>query len=192
MHGAAKTLVTEDEYLALEKTASERHEFRSGQIVAMAGGSPLHNLICANLIRSLSTLLGGRSCLVLTSDQRVRVSATGNYAYPDVTVVCGAIERHSKDSSTITNPLVIFEVLSEGTEAFDRGAKFADYRSVPSLAEYVLVSTAERRVEHFRRVEVGHWMLTEARGDGRIQMPALDLALPLADLYDKIDLVSGE
>ncbi|MSP61361.1 MAG: Uma2 family endonuclease [Myxococcales bacterium] len=191
MNSAARGLATEDEYLAAERRSETRHEFVNGEIVAMAGGSQRHNLIGGNLARALGNALAGRPCLVFPSDQRVAVTATGLYTYPDVTVVCGPPRSHPKDPSSLVNPILLAEVLSEATEAYDRGAKFAHYRNLPSLAEYLMVSTDERRVEHYRRIEPDQWLLTARVGATAIALPALEVTIALDDVYAKVELLDA-
>jgi Uma2 family endonuclease len=182
--------VTVDEYLVRERASETKHELVNGVVVAMAGASPRHVLIATNVTIALGRLLGSRPCLVLGSDQRVAVEATGLYTYPDATVVCERPRFDPKDATTLVNPLVIVEVLSDSTEAYDRGAKFAHYRSVPSLAEYVLVAQNERRVEHYRRLEGGQWLLTAYEGDdAKVALPALSVELAIREIYSKIELL---
>lgn len=109
--------VTEDEYLAQERVATQKHELVNGHIVAMAGGSPRHNAICANLLRAIGTSSRGGPCTPLTSDQRVHVPATGLFTYPDVTVVCGEAKFHPKDAHVLLTPTLLIEVVSPTTEA---------------------------------------------------------------------------
>jgi Uma2 family endonuclease len=181
---------SEAEYLAREQTSSTKHEYINGEIVAMSGATPEHNLVAANITGVLRERLRDRPCLVLSSDQRVHVRATKLRCYPDVTVVCGPIERDAIDSMAIVNPVVIVEVLSETTEAYDRGAKFAHYRHLSTLMEYVLVSPADRRVEHYRRLESAQWLLSEVTGpEASLTLPALGLAVPLAEIFAKLDLL---
>jgi Uma2 family endonuclease len=174
--------LSEREYLELERTAEQKHEYVDGEVVAMAGGSPRHALIAANVIGTLRSLLRGTPCRPLTSDLRVHVPATGLYTYPDVTVICGPPILHPEDASVVLNPRVIFEVLSDSTEAYDRGAKFAHYRHIETLEEYVLVSHRERTLEHFRRVDGGQWLYT-AYASGAVALPALGIELPLDEVY---------
>jgi Uma2 family endonuclease len=189
MHKAVPR-VTADEYLARERVSDTKHELVNGVVVAMAGASPRHVAIAGNVTGALRDLLRAGPCLVLPVDLRVAVEATGLYTYPDVTVVCDRPRFDPKDENTLTNPLVIVEVLSDSTEAYDRGAKFAHYQSVPSLAEYLLVAQAERRVEHFRRLESGQWLLTVYQGDdATVTLPALSAELPLREIYMKLDLL---
>lgn len=180
---------TEEEYLRAERRSETKHEWRNGKIMAMAGGSPKHNVIAGNVLAALKAALRGRRCLVLPSDQRVHVVATGLYTYPDVTVTCDRPQFHTVDRDSLTNPRVIVEVLSKATEAYDRGRKFRHYQSIPSFVEYVLVSQTERRVEHFHRLETRQWLLTTVEGDGVVALPALDCELRLADIYEDLDLL---
>lgn len=175
------------EYLTAERTSPAKHEFVNGEVVAMAGGSPAHNLLSVNLGRRLAELVSAKPCVVLSSDQRIHVPATGLFAYPDVSVVCDRPLLHPDDDHTVTNPRVIVEVLSDSTEGYDRGAKFAHYQSIPSLDEYVLVSSKERRVEHYRRQSNTHqWLLTVYTAEAdEIAFPALGGAVRMRDVYEK-------
>lgn len=150
---------------------------------------PEHNAIVGSTTAALENALRGRPRFVLPADQRVHVPETGLYTYPDIAVVRGKIERHPDNPETLMNPLVIVEVLSKSSESNDRGAKFAHYRRISSLKEYVLVSQDERRVEHFRRVAEGDWLLREYLGDATVSFPALGIEIPLAGIYQKLDLL---
>jgi Uma2 family endonuclease len=188
---AEQILVTEDEYLEHERRSEAKHELIHGVIVAMAGASREHNAIAGNVVRALGALLKERRCLVFPSDQRVHVEATGLFTYPDVTIACDGLRFHPKQRDTLLNPRVIVEVLSDSTEAYDRGAKFAHYRTIPSLLEYVLVSQHEHRIEHYRRLDTGQWVLTAYEGDAAsVALPALGCELPLAEVYDKLDMLA--
>ena len=187
-----RPVVTAAEYLARERSSETKHELVNGEIVAMAGASPLHNLLSMNMGRALGNMLAGKPCIVLSSDQRVHIPETGLFAYPDVTVVCGRPEFHPEDDHTLVNPKVIVEVLSDSTEAYDRGAKFSHYQSLPSFEEYVLVSTRDQRVEHYRRQGAGSWLLTvHTEADAQIVFPALGGAVKLGGVYEKSDAVSA-
>jgi Uma2 family endonuclease len=178
------SLVSDDEYLVLERAATTKHELVNGHVVAMAGATPRHNAMVANVLASLVPQLRGRGCRPLASDQRVHVPATGLYAYPDVTIVCGELAFHPKDAMTITNPKVIIEVLSDGTEAFDRGAKFAHYRGIPSLQTYVLITQHEPRVERYERGSGAEWVFHETVGESSsLALDAVGATIGLADLY---------
>jgi Uma2 family endonuclease len=183
---------TEAEYLALESASDTKHEFLDGAIVAMAGGKPAHNALAANMMAALVALTRGKGCLVLSSDQRVHVPATGLYTYPDVTVACG--ERRYRDDTppSLLTPTLLVEVTSDSTEAHDRGTKFLHYQAIPSLCEYVIVSHRERRIDHLRRLESGQWLATAySRDDDAVALPALGGTVCLGDVYAGIDLAEG-
>jgi Uma2 family endonuclease len=190
MTAAAPSRFTEDEYLERERRSETKHELIHGEIVAMSGATLKHNAIAANVITALKARLKGRGCFVLGSDQRVHVAASGLYTYPDVTVVCDKPKFHPKDKDTLLNPRVLIEILSSSTEAYDRGAKFAHYRSILSLEEYVLVAQNGQRVECFRRIEAGEWLLTLREGDGAVlPLRGLGCEIPLAEIYEDTALL---
>ncbi|MCC6552513.1 MAG: Uma2 family endonuclease [Polyangiaceae bacterium] len=181
-------LVGADEYIARERAGDTKHELLRGVIIAMAGASPRHNAIAANVIGLLHGLLRGGPCSVLTSDQRVYIEETDLYTYPDVTVVCGKPLFHAKCLDTLLNPRVIVEVLSDSTADYERGPKFAHYRRLASFEEYLCISQLEKRVEHSRRIETGQWLLTEHKGDDAVVvLTALGCELRLADIYENAD-----
>ena len=192
MAQAAPLSSSEDAYIAQERLAPTKSELIHGVIVAMAGASVKHNLIASNISGELRSQLRDRPCIVLGSDQRLCVEATGLYTYADVTVVCGPAKFHAKFSDTLINPKLIVEVLSKSTEGYDRGAKFAHYRRIPSLAEYVLVSQIARRVEHHRRLETAQWVLTEFEGEAVVELPSLEAVLKLSEVYAKTDTLATD
>jgi Uma2 family endonuclease len=147
------------EYLEFEATADVKHEYLDGEVYAMAGGTIAHGALAIAMGTALSNALAGRRCRVLSSDVRVRAQATGLSTYPDLSVVCGQIETAPDDPHGVLNPVVIVEVLSDSTEAYDRGAKAAHYRRIPSLREYVLVNQREPLIEVYRRNERSNWEL---------------------------------
>lgn len=175
-----KARLTEAEYLRVDRTAACKSQFLDGEMFAMAGGTIEHGLIATNLARELGNRLKGRPCIPFNSDVRIKVEATGLYTYPDLSVICGPIQRAEDADDTATNPTVLVEVLSESTEAYDRGGKFAHYRQIPSLREYLLVSQKEARIEKFTLESEGRWTFNEAAGLGAI--------LPLASLKTEISL----
>lgn len=189
MKPAHRDLATEAEYLERERSSQAKHEFINGEIIAMAGASMLHNLIAANVLGALRNALAGRPCLVLGSDQRVNVEASRMYTYPDVSVLCAKAIPHRADSSTLLNPQLIVEVLSDATEVYDRGAKFAHYQLLDSLKEYLLVSQQERRAEHYRRMDSGQWLLTVVKERGSIELPSLGVTVGLDEVYRNAELV---
>ncbi len=173
---------TYSEYLALEAHANVRHEFFEGEIYAMAGGTPEHAAFCVNVSTAFNVQLRDRGCRVHSSDLRIRVLETGLATYPDITVVCGRAELDPVDRNTITNPVVVVEVLSPGTAEYDRGEKLAQYQRIPSLREVVLVAHDERLIEIWRREEGGAWIRSEARS-GSIRIASIDCTLDVADVY---------
>ncbi len=181
---------TPEEYLALERQAQCKSEYYAGEIFPMAGASRWHNLIVTNVIRELSLQLKGRPCTTYPSDMRVKVSPTGLYTYPDVTVVCGEAQSEDNQQDTLLNPTLIVEVLSESTEAYERGGKFAHYRKLTWLMEYVLITQTKPHIEHYVRQPDNRWLLSEADSlPDTIQLPSIDCHLALAEVYDKVDLV---
>lgn len=170
-------------YLEGEAGSEAKHEFLDGRIFAMAGGTPAHARLGANVPASLSAQLRGRPCVVFGSDLRVRVLETGLATYPDVSVVCGALEHDPEDSNAITNPVVLVEVLSDSTEAYDRGQKFAHYRRIPSLREYVMVSQRERRIERYSANDDGTWTLSEAGPGGEARLESIACVLEVDAVY---------
>ena len=186
----AQKRYTPEEYLALERQAQCKSEYYAGDICAMAGASRWHNLIVTNVLREISLQLKGRPCTTYPSDMRVKISPTGLYTYPDVTVVCGAAQFEDTQQDTLLNPTLIVEVLSESTEAYDRGGKFAHYRKLTSLMEYVLIAQTKPHVEHYVRQPDNRWLLAEADSlHQTLHLPSIDCHLVLAEVYDKVDIV---
>lgn len=172
------------DYLAFERDSEVKHEFDAGDILAMSGGTARHSALAVKIATAMETARAP-GCTVFQSDMRVRVAATGRATYPDVSMVCGPIEYDPDDAAhtTITNPVLLVEVLSVTTEKGDRGNKWMHYQRIESLQEYVLVSQ-EARVEIFRRTPSGTWEYFEVR-EGNIRLvsgPTLDLAVLYADL----------
>lgn len=186
----ARQQMTEAEYLAFDAASPERNEFYNGEVVAMAGAEPVHGAVTVELTVLLRQRLGGRPCLVWSESLRVRIGETGAYVYPDIAITCGRPELADTRPRTLLNPLVVVEVLSDSTESHDRGAKFAHYQRRASLREYVLVSTGQRRIEHYQRIDEGGWHYREYTGDDVLALPALGVEIPLADIYAQADLLA--
>jgi Uma2 family endonuclease len=184
----ASHYITPEEYLAAERAADHKSEYFNGQVFAMAGCSPAHNRITINLIREIDTLLLDGPCVTYNSDQRVKIPATGLYTYPDLVVVCGEAEYDQPDPETLLNPTLIIEVLSPSTEAYDRGAKFAHYQSLPSLREYVLVAQDRARVERYVRRQQT-WELFNYEGLGAaLSLGCAGGDITLARIYNRVTL----
>jgi Uma2 family endonuclease len=172
------------EYLVAEAKSDVRHEFLDGEVFAMAGGTPEHAALAVAISGDLRVALRGKPCRVYSSDLRVRIEATGLTTYPDVSVVCGKLEISAQDPHAIVNPVVLIEVLSESSESYDRGAKAAHYRRIPSLREYVLVAQHEPLVEVYRRNEHGRFELFEARPGEPLELSSVGAALDVRALYE--------
>ncbi|HEX4420900.1 MAG TPA: Uma2 family endonuclease [Kofleriaceae bacterium] len=171
------------EYLALDAASELRHEFVAGTIVAMAGGSIEHGRIIGQVQYLLRVALAGKPCAVLASDVRVRIRAADRATYPDVLVVCGAIQNDADDAHAIVNPTVIIEVLSDSTAAVDREDKSFDYRRLPSLSEYVLIAQRERSIEVFRRNGPRRWTVDELLAGERLALTSLGVELAVDEIY---------
>lgn len=185
----AQPRLTPQDYLAWERRQEGRHEYVNGEIHAMTGASRKHNLICANLLASLHGQLRGRPCEVYANDMRVKVDATGLYTYPDLVVACDRPEFEDAEVDTLVNPVLIVEVLSGSKENYDRGAKFAHYRALPSLLEYLLVAQNEYWVEHYARQPGERWLLSDYRGlEAFLTLASIDCRIALRDLYERLEL----
>lgn len=178
-----RAVVTEATYLAMERAADTKHELRDGDILAMAGASPRHNRIAARCVAELDAALRGGACAPLGSDQRVHIPATGNYCYPDITVVC-VPQYHAEDPDSITNPRAIVEVLSRSTQKDDRGTKFEDYRSIEGFAEYVLLWQDRVHVEIRRREGARRWTIEELGAGEVLELRSVGVTLSIDALYD--------
>jgi Uma2 family endonuclease len=177
---------TAQEYLTWERQQPTRHEFFQGEVFAMGGATREHNLLVVNITAELRNALRKRPCETYPSDMRVKVPATGLYTYPDASVVCGKPEFEDSSLDTLLNPLVLVEVLSDSSERYDRGKKFEQYRSIPSLTDYVLVSQEHVLVEHFRRGEGGTWVLSEVRAGGRVELAGPECTIEVDEIYFKV------
>ncbi|MBX2800219.1 MAG: Uma2 family endonuclease [Myxococcales bacterium] len=188
MEQAAPQRLTFAEYLSLDRAADRRHEFVDGWAVAMAGGSRAHAELIGSAVWCLRNATIGSTCRVYSSDLRLRVLATGRAYYPDGSVVCGPVETDPEDSETVTNPVVVVEVLSKSTEADDRGSKWQDYQLLPSLQHYLLVSQWSVRVEHFRRGEDGTWTYSDHGPGEEIQLDPPGVSIQVDDLFRGVQL----
>jgi len=182
MAGEPATRTSYADYLAFERTAPTKHEYVAGMVVAMAGGSPEHARLAGRLARLIGVAIEGRPCDVFSSDLRVRILETNRSTYPDLTVVCGRRETAPDDHEAIVNPTILLEVLSDSTEADDRGEKFAHYRRLASLQEYVLVAQKTQRIEVYRR-EGERWVLTEHGPGTMAELPSIDARFSVDEVY---------
>lgn len=175
--------MTYAEYCELERSAASKHEYLRGEVFAMAGGTIEHGRLAARIIYLLTRELERRPCRVLSSDVRVRIEATDLDTYPDASVVCGPVETSVSDPNAILNPVALVEVLSDSTEAYDRGQKASHYRRIPTLQVYLLVSQQEPRVELQVRASDGRWSLIEAAAGQRVDIEPLGIALDVDEVY---------
>lgn len=180
---------TPEEYLSLERLSELRHEYLDGSVYAMAGESVAHSLICYNLGGITHAQLRGTPCRGFSPNMKVRAGEGGLYAYPDLTIVCGEPAFADARSDVLTNPTVIFEVLSPSTEAYDRGEKFSRYRAqVESLRDYVLIAQDKPRAERHARRDDGSWELSVVEGlGGVLELPSAGCRLPLAEIYERVE-----
>jgi Uma2 family endonuclease len=184
-------VVSPEEFHEFEELSEVKHEFWNGTIVAMAGGTDNHSIICGNIAGAARELLKGKPCRARNSENRVRIESANAEYYPDALLFCPPGRFAGKGDRVLLNPQVIFEVLSDSTEKIDRGSKFRVYRACASITDYVLVSQDRVLVEHFRRVEEG-WLLRSFNSlEDSLQFPDLEVALPLSEIYDELDLSSA-
>ena len=191
-----QVVYSEEEYLALEREAEERHEYLDGQIYAMAGESPEHGTICVNITATLHNQLRRTNCQVFTKDIKVRSGPKprfghrpkGLYSYPDLLVVCGEMKFLDERRDVLLNPTVIIEVLSPTTEAFDRGEKWRRYQTwLPDLSDYLLVMQTMPSIERFTRQSADSWIYSSATSlEESIRIDSINCVLSLADVYDRV------
>ncbi|MBV8780002.1 MAG: Uma2 family endonuclease [Phycisphaerae bacterium] len=191
---AEKHRYTIAEYLKMEETATDRHEYHDGEILAMSGGTYRHSRINTNLLVALGNRLRGNPCEPLDSNMRVRIASRASYIYPDISIVCGGptFDVDDPKKTTITNPRVVIEVLSDSTERYDRGRKFDLYREVTSLEEYVLVSQHEPAIATFHRQADGAWLFMTWSGlTPSVALRSMSLTIPLAEIYSRVEFEPG-
>ncbi|WP_008311963.1 Uma2 family endonuclease [Leptolyngbya sp. PCC 6406] len=182
---------TPAEYLEQELAADLRHEYINGDIVPMTGGTPDHNQILLNLAGALNLRLADQPYRVFAADQRLWIPSAKIYTYPDIMVVQGKLAYQTGRRDTITNPMLIVEVLSNSTSNYDRGGKFAAYRSIPSFVEYILVDQYSAHGEHHVKTGPKQWLLQEYDGlDTSLTLSNLEFTILLRDLYNKVQLES--
>lgn len=188
MTAQPKPYVTEAEYLVFERASITKHEYYSGRIYAMTGASERHNLITGNTLASLHAQLRRKPCRIYPSDMRVKVQQTGLNTYPDIVIVCGQPQFTDDALDTLINPMVIIEVLSPSTERYDRGMKFQQYRTIPTLRDYILISQDDKHIEHYMRQDNGQWVFEDALGlEAKLVITSVDCTLLLEDVYEKVE-----
>jgi Uma2 family endonuclease len=186
MSAQAQPYIAPEVYLERERAAAYKSEYYGGEVFAMSGGTGNHSLLSTNTTSVLHAALKGTGCRVFNSDLRVYIPANGLFTYPDASVVCGDIAYLDERADNLLNPVLLVEVLSPSTESYDRGTKFALYRSIPSLEEYMLVSQDQRRVEVFRKDTTGRWVLYDV--EETVELASVGCTLLVDDLYAGVDL----
>lgn len=179
-----RSALTAEEYLARERQAEFKSEYFNGEVFAMAGTSRAHSRIVSNIIRAVDHQLLQRGCNIYPSDMRVKIKKIGKYTYPDAVVTCGKELFEDDVVDTLLNPVLIFEILSHSTEAYDRGRKFQHYQFIDSLAEYILITQDAIRVEQYVRQSDRTWLYLEYQSiDDVIKLESVNCELPLKELY---------
>ncbi|NEN88645.1 MAG: Uma2 family endonuclease [Okeania sp. SIO3H1] len=182
--------MTPQEYFDWEEKQPIKYEYMNGRVFAMTGGTIPHNEIALNLATALKIHLRGKGCKVLMADSKLGVSEKGSFYYPDVMVTCD--ERDRRAIKVIYHPCLVVEVLSPGTEAFDRGKKFKNYRRISTLKEYVLIDAREMAVECFRPNENGVWELYNYGEGDEVTLTSVDFSFPIEMLYEDVVLEGVE
>jgi len=175
---------TPEEFFVWEEQQLEKHELIDGRVYAMSGGTQNHSAIAINFLLSIRSHLRGSNCNVFNSDLKVNILNTPNYTYPDLSVTCDSRDR--ENALYIIYPCLIVEVLSDSTEAYDRGKKFEKYRRNPNLIDYVLVSSDEVAINIYHKNDAGEWVIISYRGGDRVELKSIDLSLPIEQFYEEI------
>jgi Uma2 family endonuclease len=179
-----KQKFTMEEYLTMERSSEQKHEYFNGEIFAMSGAGERHNVIFSNLFGELAYKLKGNPCRPYGSDLRIHIPENTLYTYPDISIICRDIVTDQKDDDNVIQPSVLIEILSPSTKNYDRGTKFKLYRDIPSLKEYVLIDSEAISVEIFRLHENGHWQLDEYKNpDEFLKLFTIDFELTLKEIY---------
>ncbi len=192
MTAILKRKMTAKEYLEIERRAEHKSEFYNGEMFAMAGASKAHNLIVGNLLRSLGNRLEARNCNVYPSDIRVKIERINKYTYPDVSVTCGKEVHEDDREDVLLNPILIVEILSPSTEAYDRGDKFQHYQFIKSLQEYVLIAQDACRVEQYIRQHDWEWTYRVYSSlEDAVKLESINCELPLKEVYLKVPNIAS-
>lgn len=189
MSHQVKAYISPEEYLAMERQAEYKNEYINGEVFAMTGASRRHNVIAGNIFGELRQQLKAKRCEVYPGEMRVKAPASRSYVYPDVVVVCGEPELEDDYLDTLLNPTLVVEVLSKSTESYNRLAKAGYYRTIESLAEYMLVAQDEYRIEQYVKQADDRWLLADIRGlEAVVELQSIQCSLVLADVYHKVPL----
>jgi Uma2 family endonuclease len=179
--------ITQEEYLASERISLQKHEYFQGEILAVSGASKAHNEIAVNCIFELKTKLKGKNCRPYGSDFRVNIPKTTLFTYPDISIFCDDPNLIDEELDTATNPTILFEILSKSTRNYDQGQKFALYRAIASLKEYILIDSEAVQVIQHTKNEDNTWLLTEFNSiDQNFNIKSIEVNLNLVDLYENV------
>lgn len=193
MQAEDKKIYTPEEYLEFEVNSEERHEYINEEIVLMAGGTPNHNQIALNLSGTLNFALKRQPYRVFIADQRLWIPEKRIYTYPDIMVVQGELQLQEGRKDTITNPLIIAEVLSTSTRSYDKDAKFAAYRTISNFQEYLLIDQYTMHIEQYYKTDSKHWTFTEYdNANETVSLSSISFQITLTDIYDKVEFESTE
>jgi len=185
MQTAEALVFNAEDYLKWEETQEQKHEFVKGEVFAMGGARQAHVLVSGNVFASLKHFLRNKPCRTYMADMKLRIEQLDSFFYPDVMVSCDKSDH--KEEQFISNPALIVEVLSDSTEAYDRGAKFSAYRQIESLQEYFLIDIKTKQVECFRRTSDGHWTLYVYEASDFCEFSALEFTVAVADIFEDIE-----
>jgi Uma2 family endonuclease len=178
-----------EEYLEMENTSMEKHEYYKGEIFAMSGAKMPHNTVHKNLLGRLFIKLDGKKCQPYSSDVRIHIESNTLFTYPDISIICGDVITRNNDDYNVLNPTVIIEILSRSTKNYDRGEKFKLYRDIPTLKEYILVDSESIYIEVFRLNERNHWELEEYNSvDEELYIKAIDEKVLVTEIYDGVKI----
>ena len=179
--------ITQEEYLAAERLATEKHEYFQGEIFAMSGTTIEHSVIAVNCITELRNKLKGKNCRPYESNLRIYIPPNSLYTYPDISIICGGVDTTDDKFDTATNPTVIFEILSKSTRDYDKGGKFTLYRDIETLKEYILIDSEKIGVEKFTRNPDNTWLLTEFKTiESSFEITTISVKLSLSDIYEDV------
>ena len=181
--------ISPEEYLKAEELSPIKHEYRNGEVYAMAGASNNHVLITLNIVALIRNHIRGSGCLIYAADTKIDIQSINTYYYPDIAVTCD--QRDRKFNNFLRHPCLIIEVLSPTTEAFDRGDKFADYRQLESLQEYVLISQNQMRIDCFRRNAEGNWVLYSYSNGDPIYLESINFRCLVAAVYEDVSFTNN-
>ena len=186
-----KQKLTVEEYVELEQSTDTKYEYHNGEVFALAGGSINHSVLCTNISGELRSIIKSKKkdCFAFNSEMKLNIEAYKNYLYPDAMVVCGEFKHPENFKDAITNPIIIVEVLSKSTAAYDRGEKFHKYRSIKSFQEYLLISQDKPLVEvYYRKPNTDTWQFNSYKGlEASFQLQSLQIEIEIKELYNKVN-----